>query len=136
MSMKIREGAQPGMTREELLALNPNPDYDSFFEVEEDGSRGIPLKDHVADVRTDQSFKDSSDVNKIVKRHQIKVANSHLQQFPEEFYGEFADYDLLEAHNKIEKINAAFDKLPSEVKNDFAHDPFAFARFVTDPAGS
>ena len=129
MSMAIMNAMKPGVkyTRDELLKLNPNPDYDGFRK-----SKDPEVVEQ--EVRTKQSFRDSSDVNKIIKKHSINVAQSHLMQFPEEFYGQFEGFDLLEAHQKINKIGEAFDALPSEVRNEFGNNPFAFAGFVTDPA--
>ena len=136
MSMAIRNKMKPNKkyTRQELLALNPQYNSDDFFEKEEDGSRGLVKTEFVGEARTEQSFKDQQDVNKIIKKHQIRVAGSHLQRFPEEFYGDFEGFDLLEAHDKINKINEAFGALPSDVRAEFNQDPYAFAGFVTDPA--
>lgn len=132
MSFKIRNALLENdlraedLTREQLLNFNPPVDFDSFRNGDEETVK--------REIRTQQSFKDSSDINKIIKRHQVRVSTSHLVRFPEEFYGEFADVDLLDAHNKIEKINGAFAELPSEVRSEFNQDPFAFAKFVNDPA--
>ena len=41
------------------------------------------------DGRTKQSFKDQCDINKILKRAQVKGGLAHVQKYPEAVYGEF-----------------------------------------------
>lgn len=105
------------------------PDYDSFRNSDD-------KKVVETECRTKQSFKDSCDVNKIVQRFQIKDANAHIVEFPPEAYGEFTGVDLLGAHQQVERANEIFAKLPSEVRKEFGHDPFAFAQFASDPANN
>lgn len=93
----------------------------------------IPVKDY-SDGRTKQSFKDSTDINKILKRAQKQGSLAHVQKYPEAVYGEFENYDLLEAHNKVDRARTIFADLPSEVRNEFDNDPFRFAGFASNPA--
>lgn len=89
--------------------------------------------DEYKDGRTKQSFKDSCDVNKIIAKAQKAGTLTHLQKYPEAVYGEFADYDLLEAYEKLEYANKVFADLPSEVRREFGNDAIAFAGFASAP---
>lgn len=85
------------------------------------------------DGRTKQSFKDETDINKILVRAQKAGTLSHLQKFQGQ-YGDFAKFDFSEAQNKIAKANTIFAELPSEVRNEFNQSPTKFFEFVNDPA--
>lgn len=86
-----------------------------------------------SDGRTKQSFKDSTDINKILKRAQKTGTISHLLKHGAS-YGDFSDVpDLLEAHRRIERGQKIFDDLPSELRREF-QDPFKFFAYVNDPA--
>lgn len=85
------------------------------------------------DGRTKQAFADSCDINKILKKAQTGLSLAHLQKYDASVYGDFENYDLLEAHMMVEKAKKIFNDLPSEVKNEFDHDPLAFAGFCSDP---
>lgn len=82
---------------------------------------------------TKQSFKDSADINKILQRAQISGSVDHLTEH-QASYGEFANYDLLSHFEMLEKADAIFSDLPSEVRNEFKNQPAAFFDFVNDPA--
>lgn len=85
---------------------------------------------------TKQSFKNSCDINQIIKRAQKQGTLSHLQKYPSMVYGEFEGIDLLEAHRRVTRAKEIFRDLPSEVKNEFNQDPFAFAGFCANPANN
>jgi hypothetical protein len=84
--------------------------------------------------RTKQAFKDSCDINKILKKAQKAGGLAHVQKYDKAVYGEFQDYDLLEAYGKLERAKQIFADLPSEVRNEFSNDALAFAGFASDPA--
>lgn len=84
--------------------------------------------------RTKQSFKDATDINKIIKKAQRQGGLAHVQKYDKAVYGEFEGYDLLEAYQKVDRAQEIFDDLPSEVKNEFDHDALKFAGFASDPA--
>lgn len=86
------------------------------------------------DGRTKQSFRDSTDVNKILKKAQRAGGLAHVQKYDKAVYGEFADIDLLSAWQKIQRAEAIFADLPSEVRNEFDNDALRFAGFASDPA--
>ena len=86
------------------------------------------------DGRTKQSFKDSTDINKMLKKAQRTGSIAHLVKYPEEVYGEFdGEFDLLTAHSKIAKANEIFSELGSEVRSEFDNDPLKFVAFANKP---
>ena len=84
------------------------------------------------DGRTKQSFKDSTDINKILKKAQLAGTVSHLVAHGGE-YGDFSNFDFFEAQNLLARAKTIFEELPSEVRKDFEHDPSKFFAFVNDP---
>lgn len=94
----------------------------------------LPIEELVYDDgRTKQSFKDSTDINKILKKAQKTGSLSHVQKYDSAVYGEFQGYDLLEAHGMVTRAQEIFDDLPSEIRNEFGNDAFKFAGFASDP---
>ncbi len=93
-----------------------------------------PLKFN--DGRTKQAFKDSTDINKILKKHQVTNVQSHLVQFPAEAYAEFEDVDLLKAYAQIDRAGEIFGQLPSEVRSEFDNNALRFVRYAADPANN
>lgn len=89
-----------------------------------------------SDGRTKQSFKDSTDVNKIIRRAQKAGSLAHVQKYPEAVYGEFTGVDLLGAYQQVNRAQQIFDDLPSEVRREFRNDALAFAGFASDPANA
>ena len=86
------------------------------------------------DGMTKQSFKDQTDINKILKKAQTRNTIAHLQKYPAMVYGEFTGYDLQESMRLIDKANAIFADAPSEVRNEFGNNALKFAEFVSNPA--
>ncbi len=84
------------------------------------------------DGRTKQSFKDETDINKILSRAQKAGTLSHLQKY-EGTYGDFADFDFFEAQIKMTRGREVFDALPSEIRMEFAQSPAAFFAYANDP---
>ena len=93
----------------------------------------IVEKDY-SDGRTKQSFKDSTDINKILKKAQISGGLSHALKYDEAVYGEFTGVDLLGAFEQCGRAQAIFADLPAEVRREFDQDAFKFAGYASDPA--
>ena len=115
MSRRLREAieAEPvrPKNRKEELALTEYPDY--------------------SDGRTKQSFKDETDVNKIIQRAQQIGGLAHVQKYPEAVYGEFSgEMDLLTAHERMSKAQEIFNDLPSEVRAEFHNDALRFVKYA------
>lgn len=88
------------------------------------------------DGMTKQSFKDSTDINKILDKARKGHAISHVNRFGAE-YGDFTDMpDLLTAHERLKRAQEIFDELPAEVKREFGQDPQSFFAFANDPKNS
>lgn len=83
--------------------------------------------------RTSQAFKDSCDVNKILKKHGINHVRRHYDEFAGEF-GDFSDVpDLFEAKQRLDRGREIFDELSSEIRREFGNDMFAFYEWANDP---
>ncbi len=118
MSLRIRDLAavKPMQrTRNQLLALVPVMKYD--------------------DGRTKQSFKDDTDINKIMARFDKTGTISHLAKF-EGVYADFSDYDFHEQTNMLTRGREIFDSLPAEIRREFNQDPQSFFDYVNDPANA
>jgi len=100
------------LSRSAALALSPKKVYD--------------------DGRTQNTFKDETDINKIMERAQRTGTISHLAKHQLR-YGDFANYDFLENQIKIVEGRQLFDELPSEIRKEF-EQPAKFFSFVNDPA--
>ncbi len=94
-------------------------------------SRLLQTTDY-SDGRTKQSFKNETDINKILQRAQKTGTISHLNQNKGR-YADFSDYDFQENLIKLTAGRELFDSLPSEIRNEFQQNPDAFFKYVNDP---
>ncbi len=95
----------------------------------------IPILEKVYDDgRTKQAFRDSTDINKIVKKAQKAGGLAHALKYDKAVYGEFTGIDLLGAFEQIGRAKAIFADLPAEVRSEFDQDACKFAGFASDPA--
>lgn len=85
--------------------------------------------DSYPDGKTKQSFKDSTDVNKLLLKHARAGTLSHLERFGGQ-YGSFVGFDFQEAQNRISRATTIFEQLPWETRQDFGNDPGAFFAYV------
>lgn len=85
--------------------------------------------------RTEQSHKDSCDIDKILARAARAGTLSHLQLHGAR-YGDFADFDFQDAQNQIAKGKSIFAALPGELRREFGNDPARFFAYVNDPDNS
>lgn len=92
-----------------------------------------PIIEDFGDSMAKQSFKDDTDINKLLARGQVQAATSHLEAYGMQ-YGDFTGYDFQENLIKLTQGRELFDKLPSEVRSEFDQSPAAFFDFVNDPA--
>jgi len=110
-----KEVKKANVSRGEILALRPAKVYD--------------------DGRTKQSFKDETDIQKIMARAEVTGTISHLAKY-EGVYGDFSDFDFHTQNNMLAKGGEIFDALPAEVRKEFRQSPAAFFKFVNDPANA
>lgn len=99
--------------------------------VEERGKKLV-----YSDGRAKQAFRDDADVNKMLHKAAEQNSLSHLMKYPEATYGEFENYDLLEAYRRIERAEEIFSELPSEVRTEFGGSPARFCAFAADPVNN
>ncbi len=93
---------------------------------------GTKQPEKYTDGRTKQSFKDETDINKILKRAEKTGTISHLAKY-EGTYGDFADFDYFENLQKLTRGREIFDELPAEIRNEFKNSPGKFFDYVNDP---
>lgn len=94
----------------------------------------IPIEEKVYDDgMTKQSYADSTDINKILKKAQRDGSIAHLQKYDKMVYAEFSGVDLLGAYAQIGRAQEIFDDLPSEIRSEFDNDALKFAGFASDP---
>lgn len=92
--------------------------------------------DDYTDGRTKQSFKDETDINKLLAKAARGESLSHLQRHGAS-YGDFTDMpDLLEAQTRLSRGQAIFAELPGEIRREFNQSAGAFFAFVNDPENS
>ncbi len=83
------------------------------------------------DGRVKQSFKDETDINKILQRAQKTGTISHLNQYSG-VYGDFSDFDFFESQVMLTKGREIFDALPSEIRKEFGQSQAEFFAYVND----
>ncbi len=92
-----------------------------------------PTYDGPEDRRTKQSFRDETDINKILKRAQKTGTISHLNQHQPQ-YADFSNFDFFANTLMLTQGREIFDDLPSELRNEFNQSPQQFFTYVNDPA--
>lgn len=86
--------------------------------------------------RTNQSFKNECDLNRILDRAKRGASLSHLENYQGQ-YGDFSDWTADTYNQMLERKAAAdsiFYDLPAEIRAEFNNNPGAFLSFVNDPA--
>ncbi len=84
------------------------------------------------DGRVKQSFKDETDINKILKRAQATGTISHLNKYQAQ-YTDYADFDFFDNQLKLTRGREIFDALPSELRSEFNQSQAQFFAYVNDP---
>jgi len=84
------------------------------------------------DGRTKQSFKDSTDIQKIMARFDKSGTISHLNKF-EGVYADFSDFDFHEQTTMLARGNEIFAQLPAEIRREFSQSPAKFFEYVNIP---
>lgn len=86
-----------------------------------------------ADGRTKQSYKDQTDISKILARAARGESISHLEKHGAT-YGDFSDIgDLMVAYERLQAGTAIFNELPGELRREFNNSPAEFFEFVNMP---
>jgi phage internal scaffolding protein len=82
--------------------------------------------------RTKSEFKESCDINYILKKYLQNGTSPQMKQNP--IYGDFSTpIEYQEAQNIIIQATQQFEGLPSDIRNKFANDPSKFLEFTQNP---
>ena len=92
-----------------------------------------PTAEDYTDGRTKQTFKDETDINKILQRAEKTGTISHINKH-QGSYSDFADFDYFGNLQMLTRGREIFDDLPAELRNEFQNSPAGFFDYVNDPA--
>lgn len=88
--------------------------------------------------RTQQQFKQMSDVNNIVKKYKRVLGPKYMQVLQANVSRIYDDVsqipDLRGAIDQLRHAEDVFLKIPAKVREKFDNDPVKFVSFVCDPA--
>lgn len=85
------------------------------------------------DNRTQQQFKEESDINEIVRRFGLTGEMPDNPRVPQ--YGDFEEVtDFQSAMNAVRQAEEGFMELPADVRARFANDPQRLMDFLADEA--
>ena len=82
---------------------------------------------------TKQSFAKELDVNNIIRKFNKTGILQKLTEFEGE-YGDFDEYDLRTAIEKVQKATEMFQEVPSKIRAQFDNNAGKFIEFATDEA--
>jgi len=90
--------------------------------------------------RTQQSFRDETDINQIMAKYQKTGIIDHVNEHGPRYGDQPSAPDYHTAMNLVADTNSMFEELPSSVRADFDNDPSQFLDYVADegnqPRGS
>lgn len=103
--------------------------------IRADGSIQV-ISEPGSETRTDQSFKDSQNINSIMKRYKsLGYDYNNMPNVASGAYGDFSKVkDFQSALNATLKVQENFNMLPSEVRKRFYNDPQKLMEFMKDPS--
>lgn len=81
---------------------------------------------------TKQSFKEECDINTILKNYRKTGMIEHQAKYQGNYSDLSSAPDYHQAMTQIAEASAAFNSLPSELRNTFGNDPAEFLAFVQD----
>lgn len=84
---------------------------------------------------TQQHFKAECDINTIVRNYAQTGILDHVSDQPP-VYGDVSEVplDLIASYEAVERAEAAFMSLPSEVRKSLDNDPTRLSTWISDPA--
>ena len=86
------------------------------------------------DDMTDQSYKNSCDINSIMKQYEKTGLLPQQTSIPAK-YGDFSETpDLIQAFNIASRAVEAFDSLPPDIRKAMDNNPENLEIFIQDPA--
>ena len=82
--------------------------------------------------RTQQSFKDETNINNIMAKYQKTGLIDHVNEHGPSYGDQPSAGDYHEAMNRVASTKSMFEELPSSVREDFENDPALFLEYVSD----
>lgn len=112
------------------------PVFRTAYEREFDGGSEDPVVVCESEGVTKQEFKEECDINNIMSRYvQYGVPPDPAKGVAS--YGDFSSVgDFLDAQNRVLEARAAFESLPSAVRDRFNNDPARLIEFLHDEANT
>ncbi len=90
-------------------------------------------QDPGGDSRTKQAFREETDINNIMRKHEKGLLIDHVNVHQGD-YGNYIDApDYHTALNRLHDADAAFMTIPAEIRAKFYNDPAEFLAFAQDP---
>jgi phage internal scaffolding protein len=98
-------------------------------------AESVPCDFDTGDVSvTKQSFKDECDINNILRQYQMTGVISHLNEAQPQ-YADLPDpIDYQDALHQVQAAEAAFYRLPKEVRERYGNDPAGLLQALANPA--
>ncbi|WNK13195.1 MAG: internal scaffolding protein [Microvirus sp.] len=118
--------------------MEPNPKISTRYDYASIDRPGVDFDQSNPNSRsvTNQSDKDSTDINKIMERYEktglIPDALTGLGRKPH--YGDFSNVgNFHELQDTLAKVNQAFAVLPAPMRSQFGNDPQNLIEFLANP---
>ncbi len=82
--------------------------------------------------RTQQSFAEETDINRIMAKYQKTGMLDHINEHGAHYGDQPAAEDFHAAMSMVASTNSLFEELPSSVRDEFDNDPSLFLDYVAD----
>lgn len=99
----------------------------------ENGTKRVMTINNDRDM-ADQSFKEETDVNEIVRKYLKTGQVTHLSSKIGRYMDVSEIPDLQTALTTVQNANAAFAELPATMRKEFDNDPVQLLEFLKNPA--
>ena len=109
MSLNFAE-KNPDYDGKFVTAYGPKQKYDFHLEITEENQD--------VECRTNQQFKNSCDINNILKRYRTTGVLEHVQKYEPQF-GDISDVNYKESLDIIAQANSMWETLPAERRKKF-----------------
>jgi len=108
------------------------PTFKSAYTPTEEVALTFPLEE-LPYGRTQQSFKDDSDINNIMERY-LQTGMIDYVKENQPHYADVTGLEFQTCMNKIVEASEMFDALPAKIRKRFNNEPAEFLDFVQDDA--
>lgn len=89
----------------------------------------LTSKNSSKETLTNQSFKNTCDINCILQRFRKTGVIDHVAKY-EPQYGELSNIDFETAFNNVKAIEETFDRLPKKIRENFHNKPENFLAYM------